>query len=173
MLFAAILLVSRMEWWNSGILARPGATNVKNADSGETDDQLFIRRTLYGFGLGQGRLGMKSGKRSILQKRLYLHFMMMPFRHPFSAPVPENTPRLRENQYNYIRFDSLNPPFHYPRTHDSLRGVGSTSRRPIFQNSNISIGAKPLTCFEFILRPFRPILTSGFKSCYRDQVLSE
>ena len=30
-------------------------------------------------------LGMKSGKRSILQKMLYLHFMMMPIRHPFSA----------------------------------------------------------------------------------------
>jgi hypothetical protein len=27
---------------------------------------------------------MKSGKRSILPKMLYLHFMMMPVRHPFS-----------------------------------------------------------------------------------------
>jgi hypothetical protein len=37
------------------------------------------------FGLGQGIMGMKSGKRSILQKMLYHHFVMMPFRHPFSA----------------------------------------------------------------------------------------
>ena len=35
-------------------MARPGATNVKTAASGEIDDQLFIGRTLYGFGLGQG-----------------------------------------------------------------------------------------------------------------------
>jgi hypothetical protein len=39
---------------------------------------------------------------------------MMPVRHPFSAFEPENTPLLHENQYNYIRFDFLNPPFHYP-----------------------------------------------------------
>jgi hypothetical protein len=71
---------------------------------------------------------MKSGKRSILQKMLYLHFMMMSVRHPFSAFAPENTPLLRENQSNYIRFDSLNPPFHYPRTHDS--------NIPEFQHSN-------------------------------------
>ncbi len=79
---------------------------------------------------------MKSGKRSILQKMLYLHFMMMPVRHPFSAFAPENTPLLRENQSNYIRFDSLNPPFHYPLRArfqpEGLPGrrVGSTSRRP-------------------------------------------
>jgi len=72
--------------------------------------------TRYEFGLGQGILGMKSGKRSILQKMLNLHFIMILARHPFSAFAPENTPLLRENQYNYIRFDSLNPPFHYPRT---------------------------------------------------------
>ena len=64
-------------------------------------------------------LGMISGKRSIRQKMLNLHFMMMPVRHPFSAFTPENTPLLRKNQYNYIRFDSLNPPFQYP-----LRAVG-------------------------------------------------
>jgi hypothetical protein len=56
---------------------------------------------------------MKSGKRSILQKMLYLDFMMMPVSHPFSAFTPENTPILRENQYNYIRFNSLNPQFQY------------------------------------------------------------
>jgi hypothetical protein len=41
------------------MMARPGATNVKTAASGEIDDQLFIRRTLYGFGLGQGMMGLK------------------------------------------------------------------------------------------------------------------
>ena len=46
-----------------------------------------------------GILGMKSGKRSIIEKMLYLHFMMMPVRHPFSAFSQENTPLLRENQY--------------------------------------------------------------------------
>ena len=53
---------------------------------------------------------------------------MVPVRHPFSVFAIENTPLLRENQYNYIRFDSLNPPFQY-----SLRAVGlvsSTSQRP-------------------------------------------
>jgi hypothetical protein len=39
------------------MMARPGATTAKTAASGEIDDQLFIRRTLYGFGLGQGILG--------------------------------------------------------------------------------------------------------------------
>jgi hypothetical protein len=75
-------------------------------------------------------LGMKSGKRSILQKMLDLDLMMMPVRHPFSALAPKNAPILRENQYHYIRFDSLNPPFHY-----SLRAggpVGSASRKPGF-----------------------------------------
>jgi len=67
-----------------------------------------------------GRLGMKNGKRSILQKMLDLHFMMMPGGYPFSALAPENTPLLRKNQYNYIRLDSLNPPFQYSRTHYSI-----------------------------------------------------
>jgi hypothetical protein len=96
-----------------------------------------------------GRLGLKSGKRSILQKMLYLHFMMMPVRHPFSTFAPENTPLLRENQFNYIRFDSLNPPFHYPRTHDS--------NIPEFQHSiwgeasNLSF---VITSFLFLTRIF-------------------
>ena len=72
-------------------------------------------------------LGMKSGKRSILQKMLYLHFMMMPIRHPFSAFTPENMPILRENQYNYIRFDTLNPPLQYSRTHDSIIPIAERS----------------------------------------------
>jgi len=54
---------------------------------------------------------------------LYLHVMMMPVRYPFSAFAPENMPLSRENQYNFIRFDSLNPPFQF-----SLRAVGSTLR---------------------------------------------
>jgi hypothetical protein len=63
---------------------------------------------------------MKSGKRFILQKILYLHFMMMSVSHPFSVFAPENTPILPENQTNYIRLGSLNPPFQYSRTHYSI-----------------------------------------------------
>jgi len=59
---------------------------------------------------------------------LYLHFLMMIVRHPFSAFAPENTPLLQKNQYNYIRFDSLNPSFQYSRTQDS--------NIPKFQHSN-------------------------------------
>jgi hypothetical protein len=70
-------------------------------------------------GLGQGILGMKSGKRTILQEMLNLHAMMMQVRHPFSAFAPKIMQPLREYQYNYIHSDSLNPPFHYPRTHYS------------------------------------------------------
>jgi hypothetical protein len=54
---------------------------------------------------------------------------MMPDRHPFSAFAPENIPLLQENQYKHIRFDSLNPLFHYPRTHHSSI--------PKFQHSNL------------------------------------
>jgi hypothetical protein len=54
-------------------------------------------------------LGIKSGKRSIQQKMLNLHSLMMPVRHPFSAFAPENMTLLRENQYNYIRFDYPKP----------------------------------------------------------------
>jgi hypothetical protein len=97
---------------------------------------------------------MKSGKRSILQKMLYLHFMMMPVRHPFTAFSQENTPILRENQYNYIRLDSLNPPFQY-----SLRAVGpisSPSRRPepmipSFHCSIIPIAERSGARFEYMV----------------------
>jgi len=64
--------------------------------------------------------GYKKRKKIYSTKMLYHHFMMMPVRHPFSASAPENTPLLQENQYNYFRFDSLNPSFHYPRTHYSI-----------------------------------------------------
>ena len=57
----------RLEYWNSGMMARPGATNVKTAASGEIDDQLFIRRTLYGFGLGQGIMGLKVMSKSHIE----------------------------------------------------------------------------------------------------------
>jgi len=74
---------------------------------------------------------------------LNLHFMMMPTRHQFSAFAPENTPLLRENQYNYLRFNFLNPPVHYPRTHDS--------NIPEFQHSNCE--RSELTCgwWEWLL----------------------
>jgi hypothetical protein len=74
------------------------------------------------------KAGYEKRKQVYSKKMLNLHFMMMPVRHPFSAFAPENTPLLQKNQDNYIRFDSLKPPFHYPRTHDSLRGVGATLR---------------------------------------------
>jgi hypothetical protein len=86
-----------VEWWNVG--------------------HRLVELRAYG---SERILGMKSGKRSILQKMLYLHFMMMLVRHPFSTFTPENTPQLRKNQYNYIRFDSLNPPVQYSRTHYSI-----------------------------------------------------
>jgi len=35
-----------------------------------------------------GRLDLKSGKRSILYKMLYLHFLMITAIHPFSAFAP-------------------------------------------------------------------------------------
>jgi hypothetical protein len=54
--------------------------------------------TRYEFGLGQGRLGMKSGKRSILQKMLNLHPLMMLTSHIFSVFALENTPLKYENQ---------------------------------------------------------------------------
>ena len=69
------------------IMARPGlrlvayalesATNVKTAVSGEIDDQLFIRRALYGFGLGQGmyykrRWLQKNHNSNKLQKYRYI-----------------------------------------------------------------------------------------------------
>jgi hypothetical protein len=55
---------------------------------------------------------------------------MIPDRHPFSAFASENTPLSRENQYNHIRFDSLSPPSHYPKTHGH--------NIPVFQYSNKS-----------------------------------
>jgi len=45
---------------------------------------------------------MKSGERSILQKMLYPHFIMVPVKHPFFAFAPEITPLLGENQCNFI-----------------------------------------------------------------------
>jgi len=95
-------------------LARPGATHLQIAAAGVLFESLSLKRIFRRIGLGQGRLGIESGKRSILQKNLYLHFMMMRFRHPFSALTPENTQLLRENQYNYMRFGSLSLPFHCP-----------------------------------------------------------
>jgi len=84
-----------------------------------------------------GILGLKSGKKPILQKMLNLHSLMIPVRHPFYDFAPENTPLFQENQYNHIRFDSLNPPFHYPRTHDSAKASlrAQYSRIPTFHYS--------------------------------------
>jgi hypothetical protein len=81
------------------MMARPGATQVAITAAGELDYQLISRWTQSELGLGQGILGIKSGKRTILQKMLPLHFMMMPDRHSFSVFAPENTPLLHESQY--------------------------------------------------------------------------
>jgi len=91
-LFAAILLVSRMEWWNSGIL------------------EYWVWKE----------------EKAIFYKKYCIYILWWcPSIFCFRL---ENTPLLRENQYNYIRFDSLNPLFHCPRTHDS--------NIPEFQHSN-------------------------------------
>ena len=50
------------------------------------------RATPSGAYASERRLGLKSGKRSILQKMLYLHFIMISVNYPFSTFVPENTP---------------------------------------------------------------------------------
>ncbi len=74
------------------MLARPGATHIRIAVVGVNFEIHSLALIFRIIGLGQGRLGLKSGKRSILKKLLYLHFMMMPVRHPFSTFAPENTP---------------------------------------------------------------------------------
>jgi hypothetical protein len=66
--------------------------------------------TRYEFGLGQGRLGMKSGKRSILQKMLNLHSLMMLTSHI--------TPLKYENQcrigaLSLVFFKPIIPQFHH------------------------------------------------------------
>jgi hypothetical protein len=53
--------------------------------------------------------------------------MMISIRHPFSIFAPKITPLLRKNQYQF-RLNSLDPPFHYSRTH--------YSNIPLFQHSN-------------------------------------
>jgi hypothetical protein len=54
--------------------------------------------------------------------------MMMPVRHPFSAFTLKIRHYSEKINPNYIHFDSLNTPFHHPKTHDS--------NIPEFQHSN-------------------------------------
>ena len=131
-----------MEYWNVG---PPWRDSVLIASSGIKAWIIAKKWTLYKSGLGQGILGLKSEKRSILQKNVASSFMLMPARHPFSAFAPQNTLILRENQYNYIRFESLNPPFQYSKTHDSII--------PLFHHSNC--GAK-LSSASAKLMPIQP-----------------
>ena len=70
------------------MLARPGATHIRIAAVGVNFEIHSLALIFRIIGLGQGSLGMKSGKRSVLPKMLNLHFMMMPVRHPFSAFAP-------------------------------------------------------------------------------------
>ncbi|MEX1351365.1 MAG: hypothetical protein AB1Z31_26965, partial [Desulfobacterales bacterium] len=62
----------------------------------------------------------------------------------------ENMPILRENQYNYIRFDTLNPPLQYSRTHDSI--VPSFQLRSDAELSSTMIMSKKrvISCGEII-----------------------
>ena len=46
--------------------------------------------------------GYEKRKKVYSKKMLYLHFTMMPVKHPFFPFAPENTPLLRENQCNFI-----------------------------------------------------------------------
>ena len=43
---------------------------------------------------------------------------------------------ITRNQYNYIRFDSLNPTFHQSKTHDSAKKLHCVPNIPEFQHSN-------------------------------------
>jgi len=87
-----------------------------------------------------GRPGMVSGKRSILQKMLNLHFMMMPVRHPFSAFAP-----LATHYYEKIK------PIIFVMILQTHHSIIPEPMIPIFQNSIIPIGAKPLS--SYILLP--------------------
>ena len=64
---------------------------------------------------------MKSGKKIYSMKNVVSTFYDDAIRHPFSAFTPENMPILRENQYNYIRFDTLNPPKKSPEFWESVK----------------------------------------------------
>jgi hypothetical protein len=44
---------------------------------------------------------------------------MMPNRQPFSTLTPENMELFRENTYDNIYLNFLNPSFQYPSSHDS------------------------------------------------------
>ena len=71
-----------MESWNVG---SPWRDSVLIASSGIIAWITVKKCTRYEFGLGQGILGMKSGKRTILQEMLNLLFLMMLSRHLFSG----------------------------------------------------------------------------------------
>jgi hypothetical protein len=82
-----------------------------------------------------GRLGLKSGKRSILQIMLCLHFMMMFIRHPFSALTSEITTLSRDNPCIIFALiidfhHSTIPAFHHsPPPADERSELSSTPNR--------------------------------------------
>jgi len=55
---------------NTGMLARPGATHIRIAAVGVNFEIHSLALIFVIIGLGQGKLGLKSGKRSILQTML-------------------------------------------------------------------------------------------------------
>jgi hypothetical protein len=69
--------------YHEGVLSRPGATNVITTASGEIDLQLSIRRTLYGFGLGQGMMGLNECYRFYKKDRFrfYTQYSNIPSFH--------------------------------------------------------------------------------------------
>jgi len=63
-----------------------------------------------------GILGIKSGKRHILQKMVNLHFLMIFVEHSFSAITTKNCAIMTRKSmqlYALLFFCSLNPLFHY------------------------------------------------------------
>ena len=83
-------------------------------------------RRAYAAYASERRLGMESGKRSILQKMLNLHFIMMHVRNPFSAFA------LYVTHY----YEKINPIIFVLilQTHHTIIPEPMI---PIFQNSNI------------------------------------
>ncbi len=53
------------------------------------------------------KTGSEKRKKVYTIKMLNPHIMMMPARQAFSAFAPKNTPKLRENQYNYIQLSLI------------------------------------------------------------------
>ena len=87
------------------MLARLGATHLQAAAAGVILEIHSLKRIFRRIGLGQGILGMKSGKRTILQEMLNLPYLRMPVRYPFSIFLLIRTPSKLNNHCKNMRFD--------------------------------------------------------------------